>query len=410
MVDRKAVFAGVLLLFGLSFCAPAQRTKPGDALPTLIRGNERFAMRLLGQIHADQPDKNVVVAPLSLTIAFAALQANLDTGIARDELGRLFGWGSYPRLAVPSRMLLVAFEEPNATALRVRQRPGERMPIYPAEAAWLSNAVVYRWEGTIAERFIASGKKYFGLSFTSSGKERPTGRDVKRARPTSTTLPTVRPDNDVWITSGTHLQTAWAGNTFSMSKPSQAEFRTATGIVKSVEMLRSELSSYPYAKTDAFEAVALPGNAAYMLAVLPAEGMDIAALEQKLADVPDLVDSVLAPHAGTVTMPTFHLIAESKLRPSLEKLGIHQVFKDLGSMIKIEKSHLTEVNERVDIRVDQNGILADAEMIMGAVYGGIGGAREPFHVQLNRPFLFFVREQTTNALLFAGAVMDPTLQ
>jgi len=32
---------------------------------------------------------------------------------------------------------------------------------------------------------------------------------------------------------------------------------------------------------------------------------------------------------------------------------------------------------------------------------------DPFHVLLDRPFLFFVRETTTNALLFAGALMDP---
>jgi serine protease inhibitor len=45
---------------------------------------------------------------------------------------------------------------------------------------------------------------------------------------------------------------------------------------------------------------------------------------------------------------------------------------------------------------------------MGAVYGGVVGGQEPFHVKLDRPFVFLVRDQTTNVLLFIGAVMDPT--
>jgi serine protease inhibitor len=45
------------------------------------------------------------------------------------------------------------------------------------------------------------------------------------------------------------------------------------------------------------------------------------------------------------------------------------------------------------------------------------GAPEPFHVTLDRlhvaldrPFLFFVRDNLTKALIFEGAVMNPTLQ
>jgi serine protease inhibitor len=35
-------------------------------------------------------------------------------------------------------------------------------------------------------------------------------------------------------------------------------------------------------------------------------------------------------------------------------------------------------------------------------------ALEPFHRNLDRPFLFLIRDNLTKALLFEGAVMDPT--
>lgn len=64
-----------------------------------------------------------------------------------------------------------------------------------------------------------------------------------------------------------------------MSRPREAGFTTASGELKQVEMLDSELSGYLYAKTEAFEAVVLPCNNAYMLAVLPGPGKSVRHVE-----------------------------------------------------------------------------------------------------------------------------------
>jgi len=44
--------------------------------------------------------------------------------------------------------------------------------------------------------------------------------------------------------------------------------------------------------------------------------------------------------------------------------------------------------------------------MIGASYFGIPFAQDTFHVSIDRPFLFFVREKTTNALVLTGALMD----
>ena len=59
--------------------------------------------------------------------------------------------------------------------------------------------------------------------------------------------------------------------------------------------------------------------------------------------------------------------------------------------------------------MDKLGIRADAETVGGAIYGGIMGATEPFSMKLNRPFIFLIRDMTTDALLFLGGVVDPSL-
>ena len=103
-------------------------------------------------------------------------------------------------------------------------------------------------------------------------------------------------------------------------------------------------------------------------------------------------------------MPTFHISFESDLNEPIKALGINGVFNDLGHLIKVPKSHLTKLAQRVDLEVDKNGIRADAETVAGAVLGGIMSVERPFHMVLNRPFAFLIRDQTTNALLFIGAV------
>ncbi len=76
-------------------------------------------------------------------------------------------------------------------------------------------------------------------------------------------------------------------------------------------------------------------------------------------------------------------------------------------MIRIPGSFLTEVAQEIDLQVDKEGIRASAETVAGAFYGGIMSGT-PFKMQIDRPFLFLVRDNNTNALLFMGAVMDPT--
>jgi Serpin (serine protease inhibitor) len=71
---------------------------------------------------------------------------------------------------------------------------------------------------------------------------------------------------------------------------------------------------------------------------------------------------------------------------------------------------LRGVAQKTEITVDENGIRADAGTIIHGVYGGILAAQSPFHMALHRPFLFLIRDNVTHALLFAGVVMNPTLQ
>jgi serine protease inhibitor len=75
-------------------------------------------------------------------------------------------------------------------------------------------------------------------------------------------------------------------------------------------------------------------------------------------------------------------------------------------MIPAVQSRVTDLAQTIDFGADKHGLHADAETLIGAVPAGILMVPDTFHVFIDRPFLFFVRETTTNALIFAGALMD----
>lgn len=400
----------LLLLFLTSLPSFAQE-EFGRDLPDLIRGNEQFGRKLLLLVDSTTSDRNIVISPVSLTIVFAALQTHSEGGPAsiRKEMADAFGWGEYPNLSVPTRMLLAAFEKPRRDLSQIRQGSQTvRFHQYPPEGAWITNDVLYRGKDTLSTRFVSDAQKYYGVSFKSTGNSRPSTADLKGAGHPGSLLPKISSQNDILISSGTHLQTAWSGNTFSMSQPRESGFTTASGELRQVRMLDSELSGYLYAKTETFEAVVLPCNNAYMLAILPGPTKSVRDVETLLSESSDSVDAALKKQPGVVTMPFFHFQFEANLRQQIEQLGIKKPFEDLGSLIRIPKSHLTEVSQRTDIQVDQNGIRASAESIVGAIYGGIGTAQNAFHLELNRPFVFLIRDRSTNALLFLGVVSDPS--
>jgi hypothetical protein len=289
--NHRALFVSVLI-FAVVAAVHGQRTT-GPVLPILIRGNEQFGRRLLAHLHSGAPDRNAVVSPVSISLLLSAVDSESVSYATHGEVSKALGWGqvSSQDLMVASRMLLVAFEKPTPPTRGERVNGGP--PLVPdggAEAAWIENAFLYRGQDTLSTRFMSRAEKFFGMTFTSTGQATPTAVDIQRSMKSAGPLPATAPRTDFVISSGTHLQTRWAGNTF-LNKPHPDDFTTFSGQRKSVDVLTSETARYRYAKTERFEAVVLPCNHAYLVAVLPAPGRDILDLERELAATPDALDT-----------------------------------------------------------------------------------------------------------------------
>lgn len=266
--------------------------------------------------------------------------------------------------------------------------------------------------------FVQSAKAFFGLELVDVGDRQPTAADLRASRGEVGPIPAVSPLDQVWLSSGTHMRQTWE-KLFMESEPHQGQFRTEPGRSVEIQQVDSVLEELAYLKTDRFEAVALPCGRVSMIAILPHEGMKVRELEEVLANEPDVL-SAMKPSLGSVTMPIFTIRTTMHLENALKEMGIKDIFENLEGVARqdhrfgpkgsfdVPVAKVTDVGQAIDFTADKHGIHADAETVIGTIPLGLLSAPDAFTVNLNRPFVFLVRENATGALLFAGALMDPT--
>jgi serpin B len=143
-----------------------------------------------------------------------------------------------------------------------------------------------------------------------------------------------------------------------------------------------------------------------MVLVLPT---DLDAFEASLdsARLDDVVSS-LGRHEVAMTMPKFKFESSFDLVKALSDLGMPIAFSgraDFSGVTREADLYLSGVFHKAFVAVNEAGTEAAAST---AVVGGVTSVPEPAEIHLNRPFLFFVRDRSTNTVLFFGRVTDPS--
>jgi serpin B len=117
------------------------------------------------------------------------------------------------------------------------------------------------------------------------------------------------------------------------------------------------------------------------------------------------------PYSLGVYLPRFKAATHADLIPALKALGMKVAFDpgaaDFSGISKQERIFIGAVVHEANIDVDEKGTEAAAAT---AVVGDTGGGPSPIKelsLRFNKPFLFFVRDVDTGAILFMGRVVDP---
>ena len=388
------LFVSCFILLPLTADWPLARgsTYP-QAFIEYVDSNTRFGTKLFKELHSATPEKNVVYSPIGISALLAYLREGTFEEDKRSDLNVVFDWLPDQSLSTAHRIFMERCELPQQILGQI------------TDELWMKNSLLYHSSFVLNafDQTLGRAKDDFGIEYVKLEK------DWKAALSEFPNLQKEFESNRKYLfllKSILHLDTKWPGNTFILHHPKPADFYLSSGSKVSVRTLISELKGFRHGNNAAFEAIVVPAQKADFIVLMPAEGISIFSLEDSLVRDPNLLTPILQTSFGDVEMPQFNFSSYSDIKPLLKQIGLRKTFESFNSNGLMYK--LLGVLQGASILVDQVGIHAEARTYSYGVVGGMTSGEKPFHMKVNRPFIFQVRDRVTGMLLFMGAVMDPS--
>ncbi|UQA59819.1 serpin family protein [Polyangium aurulentum] len=208
------------------------------------------------------------------------------------------------------------------------------------------------------------------------------------------------------LTNAVYFNAAWE-TPFEPGDTKDGAFTKQDGATVDVPMMHGNLQ-VPYGEGADYAAVELPydGNELSMVLILP---NDLEAFEASLDGARlAAVTSSLEERMVDTKMPRFKFDSKWSLVDPLKELGMGVAFSDGADFSGINGKGglvITDVIHQSFVSVNEAGTEAAAAT---AVIVGETSAPLPAAITLDKPFLFFIRDIETKAVLFVGRVSDPS--
>lgn len=209
------------------------------------------------------------------------------------------------------------------------------------------------------------------------------------------------------LTNAVYLDATWA-SPFDPDRTRPGDFTLLDGSVVSADLMRATLS-VPYAEGENWQAVELPyvGDELAMLVIVPDAGA-FPAVEASIAE--RLEASDVAPQQVALALPRFEFRSQSGLVGPLRELGMVDAFDttlaDFSGMTGERDLFISDILHEAFIAVDEQG--TEAAAATAVVMDLRSAPADPIVLEIDRPFLFALRDRATGTVLFLGRVLDPT--
>ena len=211
------------------------------------------------------------------------------------------------------------------------------------------------------------------------------------------------------LTNAIYFNAAWA-EPFEENRTQDGTFHLLDGSQVTVPMMH-QTASFGYAEGEGYQAVELPydGRELSMVILLPAAG-EFESFEESLdAGRVDAIVNDLTYQEIALTMPKFEIESDFSLVDALAEMGMPVAFSmdaDFSGMDGTRELYIGEVIHKAFITVDEAGTEAAAATAVEMQLKGAPMASAT--VTVDRPFIFFIRDVETDAILFVGRVVNPS--
>jgi len=385
----------------------AQRLSVSGALPNSASSDGwDFGWKFYAQ--EATPARNAFFSPYSISVASAMLIAGA-AGETKSEM----------QAALDFSLDGADFHQARNTvsqALEARNRPGTENA--NAQTLRVSNDLWLAPDFRPANPFLDTLSAYYGAStflapFSTDPEAARQAINGKIADDTEQLIKELLPPRSVdnasfVLTNALYFKAKWASE---FSKPATVNqvFHAQSGASPEVPMMHGGLFAGHFAGPD-YEAVALSydRNELELVAIKPAAGsFDTFSQNLTAASIASITTQLVRAELD-LRFPRFGIESKVPLGERLQALGMQRAFSASADFSGISPGvFLSGAFHDATLVIDEEGTEAAAATAFVGVVTSIPNPSTPIPVVFDHPFVFFIRDVQTNALLFVGHYTNP---
>lgn len=376
-----------------------------EGISAVVNANNQFAVTMYQQLNGQskQVDANVFFSPYSLTSAIAVLYAAAE-GNTKAQIQKTFYYPSLPIL------------NPNSAALYNQfNKPSPNYKLNTINDLWLQQG------RTPNQAYIDTVKRYYGgqvntLDFKNNTETSRQMINEKIAKHTNQMIPellskeSTQPSTSAILTNAVYFKADWSSR-FWVS--GDMPFHYFNGTSSDVDMMFQN-TEFRYSEDEQVQVVELPykGIELSMLVVLPKskEPLAMQTLIKNLSTT-QITDWTkrLKQQDILLNLPKFKIDEGYPMKAVLTDMGMPSAFGNQAEFDVFTDSSPIAIDDIYHQAViDVNEIGTEAAAATGPVLVDISGSMHPpVAFKADHPFMFMIKDNKTDAILFLGQVNKP---
>ena len=371
-----------------------------EGVRKVVDANNQFAIDLYKQINKQpkQSENNVFFSPYSLSTAMAMLYAAAE-GETKQQIQKTF---HYPTPAILN---------PNSAALYNQfNKPNPNYDLSTVNDLWMRQGL------SPNQTYLDTVKRYYGGQVTNldfASRPEPSRQTINKtiANHTKQMIPELLPEGSIKsstaavLTNAVYFKGDWKS---AFAGSYKSDFIDYDGNDSAVKMM-TKTANFGYTEDEKVKVLNLPykGDDLSMIVVLPqSKGKSaMQALVKNLsADQIDQWTHNMKIKAVDLQLPKFKMEQDYKMDELLAEMGMPIAFNSRADFSLFNNKlplAVDSIIHKAVIEVDEKGTVAAAATSIGPV---VVSANYDVEFNANRPFMFMIKDNKTDAILFLGQV------
>lgn len=368
----------------------------------IASSSEEFGLELIRKMDAFEAQKNIFISPLSISYALG-MTLNGAKSSTYSSIRDVMGLNNLSQ------------EDINYSFLSLTN---SLSGIDPKVTFQIANSIWYKTGFEVEPPFLSSNKEFFDafikdLNFAdpvAAGIINQWVNDKTKGKISEIIDSPIPSDAIMYVINALYFKGIWTYK-FDPNNSYDGLFELYDHTTITAKYMVQENKFRMY-DGQSFSSIEIPygENTFSMVVLLPDEDKDLPSIINSLTSdgVKNIFDNAVETEAKLV-LPRFMLKYEIELKDILTQLGMGAAFDpfqaDFTGINKDGGIFISRVKHKTFVNVDEEGTEAAAVTSIEFKRTSLG---DSFIV--NRPFLFFIKENTTNTVLFTGVIYEPKLQ